>query len=115
MLPSYPSVPPHLTGFDMMLAYASVEDPDHGRARRIGRALRRESLRRKATLSAAKALGHLHEPDPRAALRVARRLSLEAPCAASYRRLVFAEMAKGNVAQADYRFLRATLGFPDAA
>ena len=37
-LPSYPPVPWHLTGFDAMLAYASLEDPDHDRARKVVRA-----------------------------------------------------------------------------
>jgi hypothetical protein len=100
MLPSYPPAPWHLTGFDMMLTYASVEDSDHARARRIVRALRRESLRRGAKLSAAKTLHHMHGLGPRARLRVARQLALEAPNAATYRWLVSAEVDAGHLVEA---------------
>jgi hypothetical protein len=57
MLPSrYPPLPSYATGFDMLLSYAAVEEPDHERARRIVRTLRCDSLRRGAKLSASKSL-----------------------------------------------------------
>jgi hypothetical protein len=83
-----------------MLIYASVEDSDHKRASKIVRALRRESRRRGANLSAAKTLRHMHGLQPRARLRVARQLALEAPSAATYFGLVSAEVDAGNTVEA---------------
>jgi hypothetical protein len=99
MLPSYPPLPPHLTGFDAMLMYASVEDADARRSAKILRALRRESLRRGAKLSAAKALHRMNShAHPR--LRFARELASEAPSPATYFWLVSAEVHAGNADEA---------------
>lgn len=99
-LPSYPPVPWHLTGFDALLMYASLEDTDHDRSRKVVRALRRESLRLGASLSAAKALRHSDGLGPRAHLRVARQRVLEAPSAAACFHLLSEESKVGNVAEA---------------
>jgi hypothetical protein len=121
MLPSYPPMPWPVTGFDMMLAYAGVEDPDHERARRVVHALRRASLLRGAKLSAAKCLYELYGfgAAPHG-LRRARRLVVEAPCAGTYW-LASSERKAGHLPELpeaneepervpDYTYLGATLG-----
>jgi hypothetical protein len=101
VLPSYPPAPYHLTGFDVLLTYANVEDPDHDRAKRIVRALRRESMRRGARLSAAKSLHSLYGfVQGRVGLLAARKLVLEAPGAGTYFHLALRERAAGNGARA---------------
>lgn len=79
-----------------MLSYASLEDEDHARSARVVRALRREGLRRGARLSAAKTLGCLYGLGPRAHLRSARQLAIEAPSPGTYFGLVSAELKLGN-------------------
>ena len=101
MLPAYPPAPWHLTGFDILLMYAEVDDTDHQRAEMIVRALRRESLRRGAKLSAAKSLASLRWFSTGAAqLRVARRLVVEAPGPAAYFWLASSEREAGHVPEA---------------
>jgi len=100
MLPSYPPIPWHVTGFDAMLYYAGLEDGDHGRAAKVVHALRRESLRRGAKLSAAKTLHRMYDLGPRARLRAARQLAEEAPSPRVYYLLVSAEVRAGNEIEA---------------
>jgi len=101
MLQSYPPPPWHLTGFDAVLMYASLDDPEHDRAERIVRALRRESLRRGARLSAAKCLHTLYSfVPPPYRLRLSRKLTLEAPGMRTYYKLALSERAAGHSVEA---------------
>jgi hypothetical protein len=91
----------HVSGFDMMLSYAVVEDSDWSRARRVLKALRRESLRRGAKLSAAKCLHELYGwGQRRDHLRIARKLAAEAPEPEAYYWLARSEARAGHETRA---------------
>jgi hypothetical protein len=100
MLPSYPPHPPahpHVTGFDMMLVYGLVEEPDHELAHEMVQELRRQSVRLGAKMSAAKALAALRWFSKGVArLCVTQELAAEAPTPESLSWLASEELYAGH-------------------